>query len=419
MATTEGSHKRKKNRSTEDDSFQSGKQYSLEFQSSVVEELDPLLLVSFPGGVVQENLELKHESVNGSSWKCQLRGETREMEYSGSNYGRNHHNLDTAQWLVGVADMKTDVISVYPVSHPFPLRSGLKGAQKMNTANESVESSARERRALLFEDFGASKKKRALAASAANLVSSEQAIGADALSSWMDKGPQSGDQPEMDDTDAALVEGRRGLLPNFNLKAESANECFDVRGIVGESERSALARQYDSLKSSSDWLDSEPVSLWTPFVLSRLGQVNKEREDMVDLFLLRHLMAIYVRRSKFFRGPLKDDAKALEMPTEVLKSLLDKFAVSSDPKGDGNLAWRMTKKLQDKLVFHLLTLALKVSSFRLHTSELMGDLKMSSSELANYFRLSGCRVSPDKERGGHTVVLTTPLTFPGRRHKRN
>lgn len=99
---------------------------TLELHSDVTEELDPLLMVSFPGSVVNENLKLSYERVNGSSWKSQLSAETRELVYSGSNYGRNSHNQNTCQWLVGVADSGTDTISLHPVSHTFALRSNLK-----------------------------------------------------------------------------------------------------------------------------------------------------------------------------------------------------------------------------------------------------------------------------------------------------
>lgn len=44
----------------------------------------------------------------------------------------------------------------------------------------------------------------------------------------------------------------------------------------------------------------------------------------------------------------------------AVRCLLDKFSIASDPKGDGSLSWRVTKNLQDKLLLHLLVLALKV-----------------------------------------------------------
>lgn len=192
-------------------------------------------------------------------------------------------------------------------------------------------------------------------------MSSEQAIGADAVSSWMGEVAESRDM-EGDETDAALVEGRKVLLPVFDLSTLSVEACFDVRGIVGEAERGSLGRQLDSLKSN-EWLETDPVAKWFPYVTRRLGQQDLSRDDMIDLLLLRHLMSIFNKNFKLFRGPLKEDAAALGIPTDVMKYLLDKFAVASDSKGDGSLSWRITKNLQDKLLLHLLVLALKVRAF--------------------------------------------------------
>jgi hypothetical protein len=106
---------------------------TLELHSSAAEDLDPLLMVSFPGSLVNEDLKLAHQTVPGSSWKSQMSAETRELSFTGSNFGKNTHTQDTCQWLVGVVDMKTDIISLHPISHTFVLRSSLKVGFKLLT----------------------------------------------------------------------------------------------------------------------------------------------------------------------------------------------------------------------------------------------------------------------------------------------
>jgi hypothetical protein len=106
---------------------------TLELHSSAAEDLDPLLMVSFPGSLVNENLKLAHQTVPGSSWKSQMSAETRELSFTGSNFGKNTHTQDTCQWLVGVVDMNSDIISLHPISHTFVLRSSLKVGFKLLT----------------------------------------------------------------------------------------------------------------------------------------------------------------------------------------------------------------------------------------------------------------------------------------------
>lgn len=153
-------------------------------------------------------------------------------------------------------------------------------------------------------------------------VSSEQAIGADAISSWMGQESQTSNNTVEggDETDAALVEGRKVLLPPFDLKATLVKDCFDIRGLVGEAERGSLGRQLASLRSvGSGWLETDPIVEWFPYVTRRLSNEEIDKEELIDLLLLRHLMAMFTKHSKLFRGPLKDDAKALDIPTDVMK----------------------------------------------------------------------------------------------------
>jgi hypothetical protein len=111
---------------------------TLELHADATGDKDPMLLVSFPqGGVVFEGLELSYEKVNG--WKVELRGETDELDISGSNansaeaaaYYRAKGkapppNLDTSLWAVGVYEPGSDTMSLHAVAHVFPLRSTVK-----------------------------------------------------------------------------------------------------------------------------------------------------------------------------------------------------------------------------------------------------------------------------------------------------
>ena len=147
-------------------------------------------------------------------------------------------------------------------------------------------------------------------------------MGASALNSWMEEGDS---HDESGATDLAMVEQRKLLLPRYNLEATSAASVYDIRGIVGENERGALRRQHAALASSGKdsgpkaWVDAAPVASWPSFVKDRLRAVDEgDKEAVVDLLLLRHLITLHLRQPKFFKGPVKDDAKTLGMPTELL-----------------------------------------------------------------------------------------------------
>lgn len=130
---------------------------------------ESFLLSSFPEGTVLEGSQCELSKAAGTKKAIHL--DTDTLAFVATNHGRNAEKFDSCRWLVGVYEPGEGSVSVHPVGHVFPMRSTIKGYAPSNPAESTSDaSSARERRALLFEDFGASKKKRALAASAANQV---------------------------------------------------------------------------------------------------------------------------------------------------------------------------------------------------------------------------------------------------------
>jgi hypothetical protein len=288
---------------------------TLEIEANIDD--DPVVLASFPEGVVRDELDFSLK--RRGTWKTQLTAETAELHLQGSNFGRSHHSLDTSQWLVGVHDPESDAMTLHPVSHVFPLRSTVKGYQGAVT-DDSTASSAKERRALLFEDFGASKKKRALAASAANLVSSEQAIGADGLSAWMGDNDtaneggaseQATSKQKVNATDSAIAEGRRHVLPSFNQKTTDVSKCFDIKGMVGAGPRAAIKRHLSSFGGA--WPEAWPTTA------TGHCELDPSSEKAVDCALLRHLITLHLQPKHFKKGTVLEQSKALEMPAELFR----------------------------------------------------------------------------------------------------
>ena len=192
-----------------------------------------------------------------------------------------------------------------------------------NPAAASEVASAKERRALLFEDFGASKKKRALAASAANLVSADQALGADSLASWMNSGGGGDDDKDggggADATDVALAEGRKQLLPPFDLKTSDPAKVYDLQACFA-SGRGALRRQLSSLQAAGggDWVANLEGQSWPRTSVAALRRSGSNTEGLCDALLLKHLMALHLKQPKRFGSNVKEEAAALGMPAELL-----------------------------------------------------------------------------------------------------
>lgn len=253
-------------------------------------------------------------------------------------------------------------------------------------------------------------------------------MGAEALTSWMGAKASTGDDDDgsaPDATDVAFAEARKDLLPPCNPSTHDKGKCYNVKGIVGEAERGALRRQLSSFKAAgSEW--QAPLladgSGWPALALEATR--STDADVAVDGLLLKHLTSLYLKPHKVFKqAALKDDAKALGMPTDVLLALLGKFAAKQDDDGrgsrdEGGSVWRVTKVKMDKLALHLLVVALKLGHFKVSTASLSKDLQMPPASISTLLRQVGCKIAADKTNGGHVATLEAPLVFPGRRRKR-
>jgi hypothetical protein len=225
----------------------------------------------------------------------------------------------------------------------------------------------------------------------------------------------------LDATDAALAEGRRQLLPPFDLAATDVSAAYEVRlSMIGEAERGSLRRQAAALKEEAkgeakDWVERLKASGWPGSAVAALKEASglSDSEALVDGLLLRHLLVLHLKEPKRFGSGLREEAKDLGMPADVLGALLNKFGVPQDRGG-----WRLTKQGSDKLALHALVLALYASRFTVRTAVLSRDLEMPTSAVATLLRQVGAKLSADKSGEGHVATLAAPLVFPGRRRKR-
>lgn len=98
-----------------------------------------------------------------------------------------------------------------------------------------------------------------------------------------------------------------------------------MRALVGQFERSSISRQYCQLVAAAKQGGDTRANGWIPddwpaFVVTRLQRLGEDaKEEIIDLLLLRHLIALHLHQPKSFRGAVKDEAKALSIPSELFR----------------------------------------------------------------------------------------------------
>ena len=95
-----------------------------------------------------------------------------------------------------------------------------------------------ERRASLTEEFGSSKKKRAVKAQESNLILSENIAGNKVLSNVTDT-------PVLDAGKDALQLFRETLLPKFNADADDVKDIFPMNDLIPNNVSFGLEQHYD------------------------------------------------------------------------------------------------------------------------------------------------------------------------------
>ena len=383
---------------------------------------DALLLASFPDATKFRDPSMQFELRRNFEEECKfhLASETEGLSLVGTNYGRASKKFDTTQWLVGVFDPVSCVIDMKRIDHVFPVRSMVKNPLYLlqQTSLHGSKYNSKDRRELLFEDFGARKKRKQLETKKNNIFSLDEAVGGDQLEHVF--------RPDVDDaidhTNAALLEAKRILLPPFNLDAKTASNVYDTSKVLSTSEWAILRR--DTLPSFSDAgktargtkIGSQPrfVSSRWPAAL-RATSSSASQLHVNRLALLQSLISLHLKQyPKVFRCErLHDEAKQLGISPEVLKILLQRFALR---QADGSI-FRITKVKGDRILLFILVLSIQeVEPEPLRISEMVDDLKVPINQLSFMLREIGCII-----RGGNSTEqvaeLIAPLKFQhGRRN---
>lgn len=146
--------------------------------------VDPVV-VSFPGGVPTTTKDHKTKFVlrrdrEGVQHRgLRVLGKDSACNFQGSNAGRGYDGRRT-KLCVGVYNKKKGTVTVYQAAekgHVFALDQSIQNYTKSDAVGQTNLTSY-QRRKMLFEDFGSSKKRRVLKSQEANMVKADAVVGA-------------------------------------------------------------------------------------------------------------------------------------------------------------------------------------------------------------------------------------------------
>jgi len=375
---------------------------------------------------------------------------------------------------IGVYDKQTRSLALQPtadkctihtlsqsVSSYAPLLR--QGNYIPHTTTEFQNLTMMQRRNLLFDDFGSSKKKRVIKSQAENVVSVDNVLGAgsammEAVSGQMSSMSESNrlameevereGEKKTDAVAQAYDEARKQFLPPFDTKTTKPSKIYLPKKIAGQQSWSSTNRIIEKALQKEDWkealsfpnknreFDSDKDAdldegkkermrehmKWCDSVTALLHSVNPSRasakERLKAIVILAHMVRFHkaVGKRNFIKGHHDEVLKRVgSSPYEVISMCMDTFLVN-----DGNRGYSQTKQLRDKRVVYLLILYILVASGGGGESDdvrvgsinsFMNECEIPLRDAMMFLTQAGFKVKKGVD-GTLSVSLNAPVEFP-------
>jgi len=410
-------------------------------------------LVSFPGGVPAncENMKmLVGQKGTGKKRRRQVICTQNGLAYSGIDHGDTHsHKNNLCKYAVAKLDATTGIMTLYPADHVYAMRPQVAASGHAADPDALSSMTADERRKALTEEFGSSKKKRAMKQAASNSIEDSNVSGASAVELAITDSMLAVEaSSHIDASEFALEQNRRLMLPPYDASTTTEADAyplaklmhgsvsFDIDAMYTEAMPQDLAEQKSKkiipvsaaavralltqLDASATFL--EAVSAAEEQLVEAGFEIKSmEKHDAIAAFRLRCVTLLYqfflvkmfkiLMVAKWNQATAEELTESLAMPGSSADIVFKAFGATS--KKAGVLTVSLTKQGIDKLLGYILALGLHASDFTYNITALAKDLGLPETNLAKVARTMGCKILKEGDSAS-VMKLALPLKFPGR-----
>ena len=295
-------------------------------------------------------------------------------------------------------------------------------SRRTGEEGETEGTSSREKRAELTRAFGSSKAKRKLAS--AELSRNDPEFLADS----MEKTLSGVEVEEAEGTTSSL------LLPPHHAEGEDPAEIFLLEELLSEGVLNSASSYAREIRNAGpDQLEQwgverrygEYVSSWMSE--ERLAQL-REHSRYHFKPLLKALVCLHFLIS-FYLVPAKKHSKSLLEEIDFIPGEVKEFCLASFTERSidscGEPSYSLSRRVKDKLLLYILTLALVLEGYKMDASCLVSSLNILAVSARKYFLAIGCKfVSnfPKKRKlengeelnNSMKLFLAAPLKLPKR-----
>lgn len=410
-------------------------------------------LVSFPGGVPanSEDMEmLVGQKGTGKKRRRQVICTQNGLSYTGIDHGDTHsHKNNLCKYAVAKLDAATGIMTIYPTEHVYAMRPQVVASGHAADPDTLSTMTADERRTALTEEFGSSKKKRAMKQAASNSIEDSNVSGASAVElAITDSMLEVEASAHVDASEFALEQNRRLILPPYDEKTTveadayplaklmHGSVAYDIDAMYMEGMPADLAEQKSKkilpvsanavralltqMEASATFLEAVTAAE-EQLVEAGFELKTMEKHDAIAAFKLRCTALLYqcflikmfkhLISAKFQQAIAEELAEALQMPGSSSDVIFKTFGATS--KKAGVLTVSLTKQGIDKLLGYILALGLHAHNFSYNITALSKELGLPETNLVKVARTMGCKIFKEGEAVS-VMKLALPLKFPGR-----
>ena len=377
----------------------------------------------------KENLKISMEIVKSekSSTKSSFdeKKSRKKIKLNIQDDNMNYEALeeDEQPFLIGILDKTSDVISVCNTPY-FIMKPGCY----LNTSNqnESTDSSITtysQKLDNLTAAFGSSKKRKAMQTKIKNRI--DTATLDVAVSAAVEETLKNFDRQEPVDmlTETKNLE-QFSIMPVPSQTAKAPNEVYNLNEVlcISQAEFERFTVQLSTkfaTATNQDIKKWKEAGVYSEFICERLLILLSTKSGMqYKLIKCRQLAYMYFLLTLFRLKPVQLGSKmpfaSSEVPAQIVNKLFDLYTVLSVKNAQSKNVRTIPSRLKDKLICHILILALYIDDFSTNLETFQKDLKISIQRIVDFYNALGCHVkSKVTTVGGKKVVSkVSSLTLP-------
>ncbi|XP_065883791.1 DNA-directed RNA polymerase I subunit RPA49-like [Dysidea avara] len=351
-----------------------------------------------------------------------LTAQGQDMVYVGSTTDLNSTVSNNLMRLyVGVVDPTNKQMSILPASLTtmLPLQPGDSIQAKLDLSDDDDENGdmttevtksppktpadKMQQQYRLVQSFGSEKQKRFLANARRGIVDSKDLDTS--MTNSLETFDYHTEEESLEDQTTDTV------IPPHNSAAKIPSEVYNIRDIISPGELaslSALSQLFTSAtpKLIAEWRTDE---MYPGYVLEHLP-TSEEGEAAQKLYYLSNLVKFYRKKRKTLK-----QTDLAGIPDVVQHMILSRFTMSSAGQdgGDSRTDYVLPSRMKDKLLCHILLLALFIDNFSFDITVLQKDLQIDNTRLCERLQALGCKVSGGVGDNPATIAtLSVPPSFP-------